>query len=490
MAFFPKQHKLIRLSAAILLATALSACAPKQETVFIISTNDIHGAIENIPNLATLVARYRAQDTASVFLVDAGDRWTGNPYVDMAVEDGKRVDGKPIIDLMNSLGYDVATFGNHEFDKGIGHLAIRTREAHFPVILANMDNDALPDYPTDPSLTLESMGGTRLTFLGLITNFINGHPDGKDEIFDGINFQSPYETASEYGTLRRGSDVFIALTHIGDDADSLLAVRVPLFDLIIGGHTHRVIDEPLIVNGTRITQTGKSLKYAGITEIRMKGRRIVSIENSLVKLDTVKADDDYREMIKKYYDNPVLAEKIGTLAADMSKTGIINLFTDLGRAELKTDIGLYHLGGIRVSELPAGDVAVKDAFAIEPFSSTFVKTHMTLGQIREMIINKFNDTANPKESHRADIFPSGFSYTIVTDERGEAVDVTFDHKLPYEAGRLYSVAMGDYMYLSYRFDKPVAEEYTGPITDMLIEYFRRNSPVTPDNRDRVFIRQR
>lgn len=490
MVFFSQKHKLTALAALMAASFVLSGCKPSHETIFIISTNDIHGAIENIPNLATLVGQYRAQDTASVFLVDAGDRWTGNPYVDMAVENGERVDGRPIIELMNMLGYDVATFGNHEYDKGMKHLAVRTRKAQFPVILANMDSDALPGYAVEPSLTLESIKGTRISFLGLITNFINGHPDGKDEIFEGVCFPSPYDTAIEHIGLENTSDVLVALTHTGDDADSLLAMRVPIFDLIIGGHTHRVIDEPLIVNGVRITQTGKSLKYAGVTTLKMKRGKLASIDNQLVNLDTIAADPYYAQAIEKYYDNPVLAEKVGSLSAGMTKTGVANLFADIIRKDMNTDFAFYHIGGIRVNGFPQGDVVMGDIFAVEPFSSTAVKSHMTLEQIRTMIINKFNDTANPKESHREDIFPSGLSYTIVTDERGEAVDVTFDHKFYPERGKLYSVAMGDYMFAGYKFDKPQAEEYSGTITDMLIDYFRTNSPVIPDNKDRVFIRRR
>ena len=476
----------------LLCTLTLFGCKTGQETIFIISTNDIHGAIENVPALATVVEKYRSQDTASVFLVDAGDRWTGNPYVDMAVEDGARVDGKPIIDLMNSLGYDAGTFGNHEFDKGLAHLDNRTSGAEFPVILANVDTGTSPLTQPEPYIILTSKGGSRLAFVGLITNFINGHPDGKDEIFEGTEFHSPYETAEKYTSLGHRNEVLIALTHTGDDADSLMALHVPGYDLIIGGHTHRVIDQfnPVIVNGTRITQTGKSLKYAGITTIRMKGRKIKSIDNELIKLDTVAPHPVYSEKIEKYYDNPVLTEPVGSLASDMTKAGVINMFTDVVRADMGTDFAFYHLGGVRVPGFPAGTVTRGDLYAAEPFSSTAVKCQMTLDEIRQMIINKFNDTQNMKESHREDIFPSGMSYTIVTDEQGEAVDVTFDHRLAYESGILYSVAMSDYMFGNYKFEKPRAEEMSAPLTDLFEEYFKGNSPVTPDNGMRVFIRRR
>ena len=67
---------------ALLVAFAAVACAPREENLIIISTSDTHAKIEMLPRLAAFVEEARSQDTARVFLVDAGDRWTGNPYVD------------------------------------------------------------------------------------------------------------------------------------------------------------------------------------------------------------------------------------------------------------------------------------------------------------------------------------------------------------------------------------------------------------------------
>ena len=92
----------------ILLAAAAAACAPRERTLVLLSTNDMHAKIQNFPRLAAAVENCR--DTAQlVVLVDAGDRWTGNAYVDMAA-----TPGMPMIALMNRLGYDVATLGRSE----------------------------------------------------------------------------------------------------------------------------------------------------------------------------------------------------------------------------------------------------------------------------------------------------------------------------------------------------------------------------------------
>ena len=90
----------------------------------ILSTNDMHASLDNMARLATAVKECR--DTVFTVVVDAGDRWTGNAYVDKA--EHKCL---PVIEMMNSIGYDVATLGNHEFDYGQELLRERISQADF-----------------------------------------------------------------------------------------------------------------------------------------------------------------------------------------------------------------------------------------------------------------------------------------------------------------------------------------------------------------------
>lgn len=98
----------------VLLLAIFSACqSDKNMTaattrVVIISTNDIHAQIDHFPKFATFLKQIRAENP-HVLLVDGGDRFSGNVYVDNAKEKGK-----PMFDLMGKLGYDVATLGNHD----------------------------------------------------------------------------------------------------------------------------------------------------------------------------------------------------------------------------------------------------------------------------------------------------------------------------------------------------------------------------------------
>ena len=101
----------------------------------ILSTNDMHASLENMARLATAVKECR--DTVFTVVVDAGDRWTGNAYVDLA--EGRL----PMIRLMNSVGYDVVTLGNHDFDAGIETLDRAVKYAEFDVVCANIVADVI-----------------------------------------------------------------------------------------------------------------------------------------------------------------------------------------------------------------------------------------------------------------------------------------------------------------------------------------------------------
>ena len=112
----------------------VSCAQPKsgnESHIYIISTNDMHANIEAMPRLATLVKEFEAK--GETIVVDSGDRVTGNAYVDDDAEPGI-----PMIELMNAVGYDVVTLGNHEFDKGREVLYAMVDASEFEWVCSNM----------------------------------------------------------------------------------------------------------------------------------------------------------------------------------------------------------------------------------------------------------------------------------------------------------------------------------------------------------------
>ncbi len=454
------------------------ACAPREENIIIISTSDIHAKLDMLPRLATLVDEARAQDSARVFLVDAGDRWTGNPFVDMAPHAGR-----PIIEQMNRLGYDVATFGNHEFDMGLDTLQKRVEDAEFDLVLANVNTGDTPLRQPKPYV-IKRAGGVKVGFLGIVTNYASGHPDGRDAIFVGTEFFSPEWVAERYGReLREKCDVMVVLSHCGLDRDSTnLVTALPYADLIVSGHTHEKSDKR--VGGVQIVQGNSKLRAVGLTTIKVVDGEIQNLHSCYIELPEEEKESTKAE-IQTYFDDPYINESIGTLTADATKTGLAHLMADEGRRVAGTDLAFYHIGGTRIGFLPAGEVTRANIFELEPFSSTMVVTEMSLVEIKEVIINKFNDTTNYKESHRVDLMPSGLTYEIVTNKSGDAVDVRLHPEVKKD---VYTVAMSNYVYenKTYAYSRRAESHRTPLVTTYLIDRLSQG-PYTPDNTPRGVI---
>ena len=296
----------------ILLAAAAAACAPRERTLVLLSTNDMHAKIQNFPRLAAAVENCR--DTAQlVVLVDAGDRWTGNAYVDMAA-----TPGMPMIALMNRLGYDVATLGNHEFDHGQAFLGRMIDSMAFEVVCANVTSDTCT-FPQLPPYVVLDKDGIRIGFVGVVTNYEGpGHPAGNASSFEGLEFPDPQAMAMKYAAeLRPKVDLLVLVSHMGDDRDVELLGKETRFDVVIGGHTHVKVDS--LVNGTLLTQTGKYLKNVGVTAVRFRGGKIEGIESRLVPLDGYAPDASYQAEVDRYYADPELNKPVGAFAGPADK---------------------------------------------------------------------------------------------------------------------------------------------------------------------------
>ena len=441
-----------------------------QREIVILSTNDIHANIKNFARLATAVNECR--DTVATLVVDAGDRWTGNAFVDLAPEPRK-----PIIDLMNELGYDVVGFGNHEFDGGQEFLSDILSKQNFATVCTNIETIE-GDFPQIPPYVVVEADGVRVGFASVVTNYAHGYPDGNPQSFVGLRFPDPQQSAGEVvATLRAKSDVSVLLSHMGWVKDIEFAAENDGYDLIISGHTHVLADT--LVNRTVIGQTRKNLIAVGATTIRMKGRKVESVEYRNHMLTDFEPDSLFAARVAEIMADPYLNEAVGENVERLDHVGLGKMQASIVRDAVDAEVGFYHYGGVRLAELPAGAVSRATLFDLEPFFSAVAWMWMTPAQMREMIMTKFNDVGNVKESHRVDLY-STTPYTIITDNSGDAVDVRF-HQL--KEGRSYKVAMCSYIAETYKIG--VEERtivYDILVLDKCIEFFRSNSPVTLSNK--------
>ncbi len=439
-----------------------------EQTFVILSTNDMHSQIDKFPALATAIEACR--DTVDVVLVDAGDRCTGNAFVDL-------VDlYAPIYELMNHLEYDVAVYGNHEFDKGLANLAQVDLQVTYPILGANIESNT-PLFPQPIGHHIIEVGGKKIAFVGVVSNYDNGHPSGKDECYEGLVFENPHVAASEYAHLSENCDMLIMLSHCGLERDEEFAASeyAEGYDMVVSSHSHDMANN--WVGDILVTQTGSRLKNIGATTVTIDKEGKVKLSHRNIPLSTYEPDAKVAAMVEEYYRNPELNATIGQAAADFDDVALRNMFAETIRARTNSNIGIYHAGGVRIEELKAGDVSLATVLNAEPFGSTIAIVKMTQEQIKALIMSKFNDKQNISEAHYIDLVTT-VPYEIITDQSGDAVDIIFP---TLSSSRVYNVAMGDYIFKSYRgLEYSDAKLTDILITDVLEQFITKSKSITPD----------
>lgn len=263
-----------RLLLTILVISCLCVVEAQNQPMVIMHTNDTHSQIDpysykNDHNVGGALRReaaireVRAQHPCNL-LLDAGDFSQGTPYFNV-------FRGYVEVRLMNAMGYDAATLGNHEFDNGCAELAARLKTAKFPVVNANYQfaNKKLAKV-VKPYVIIER-GGHKIGIFGLGVNldsYVAPH------IAREVTYLDPVETAKKMvkELQARNCDMIICLSHVGVDTtktdnDYNIARQVPEIDVIVGGHSHEELNPPVVVGNTRICQMTNRGKCFGILTI-------------------------------------------------------------------------------------------------------------------------------------------------------------------------------------------------------------------------------
>ncbi|MDX2415017.1 MAG: bifunctional UDP-sugar hydrolase/5'-nucleotidase [Bacteroidales bacterium] len=331
----------------------------------IFSINDPHGQINNFSKIKYIVDE--AELSGNVLVVSGGDIFSGNPVVDFVDEKGFAM-----IDLMNRSGFDAAVLGNHEFDYGQAVLKARMEQAEFDFICANADMSASIVPQPDPYTTI-SVGNLDVTFLGMVqTSYTSGAyiPATHPLKLEGISFQQAQNVINDYATLKEDteSDILVLLSHLGANMDNYMATNYPYMDLIIGGHSHAIIDD--IVNDIPIYQCGANLNYLGKITLTIKDRALVSEDFELINLNTfTEYNSEMALLIDNYNNVPELEEVIGYTGTYLSRGSNLGCFyTDALREALNTDVSFQNGGGLR-ADIDAGDITVREIYEMDPFNN-------------------------------------------------------------------------------------------------------------------------
>ncbi|MBQ1290616.1 MAG: bifunctional metallophosphatase/5'-nucleotidase [Lachnospiraceae bacterium] len=353
-----------------------------------------------IVRLSGYVKKTRSEEK-NVLYLNAGDLFRGS------VIDSEYM-GLSTIDLMNLLRPDVTTVGNHEVDYGVAHLLFLEKCAHFPIINANLfisiNNARL--FEPYREVTLDGM---RILVIGILTEEVLSSTKGEKVIGTFIDVE---EAAKEVGVIcdnyrTKSTDLVILLTHIGIEEDRKLAELLHPdwgVDLIIGGHSHTMMEKPEVINGIPIVQVGKGSGQIGRFDIEYDTfwNRIVALKWQCIPIneETAPKDPIMEQLLERYRGetDAKYLRVVTTFARELThpsriqETELGNLYSDLLQTDSSFDIMMMGSGAIRKEKL-GPIVAYQDMLENTPFDDVLWMLKVTGEQFRRMIQYVFRDDA-------------------------------------------------------------------------------------------------
>ena len=382
----------------------------KGKTV-ILHTNDVHGAIDKYAKVAALKNECYDRGASAVVLLDAGDFSQGSTYVSLSK-------GATAVELMNAVGYDAVTLGNHEFDYGFPQLKanLSYSAADFLVTCVNLvDDEGAPIFApgaTAPVTDADDNPLFNLTVMGVATP--ETQTKANPALMKGLTFlsgQKLYDAANAKIKVAReegNADIVIALTHLGVDASSEpnrsidFVKNVPGVDIVIDGHSHTVMTANK--DNGMIQSTGTGLAYVGAFVIDNATKSVES--NGLIDLSTYTKEDASVKAIADRIIGEVDAEYGKVFAKTevelngdkepgnrTEETNMGDLITDAMMWAVKTRmpsinmenaVAITNGGGIRAA-IKAGDITKKDVFTVLPFGNTLTVVNVTGAELLEAL---------------------------------------------------------------------------------------------------------
>ena len=373
------------------------------DSIIILHTNDVHGAIDGYAKAAALKKTYEDMG-AYVLLMDAGDFIQGDPTVSTS-------EGATAVELMNMAGYDVAAPGNHEFDYGYANLKDLAGKAEFPIVAANVLYGGKTAF-TD-NVTFTAPDGTKIGVFGLDTpeTSTKAHPakiKGVTFLADDDLVACAQEQVNELEA--EGCDIIVCLGHLGIDDESTgnrsidLLEEVDGVDLFIDGHSHSDLNDVLeavgedgLVNGTLLTSTGTKFESIGVVVISDGVMQAINIPTSDIVVKPDKTVADRAAAVQKEIDDEYGAAfaktevELNGVKAEVrtGETNLGNLITDAlvwGAAEAgtKVDAAVTNGGGIRAS-IAKGGITKKNVNTVLPFGNTLSIVKVTGAELLEAL---------------------------------------------------------------------------------------------------------
>ncbi|WLD93112.1 5'-nucleotidase C-terminal domain-containing protein [Alkalihalobacillus sp. AL-G] len=500
--------------------TAVDSGANDNIKVQLLGVNDLHGKIDVTDTIEGV--KYGRMDYLAASL---NEREATNPNT-LTVHSGDMVGAsspvsallqdEPTVEMMEAMGFDVGTLGNHEFDEGVDEMMRLINGGDhpegtenydgidFPMVAANVEYKDTGELVLDPYTVLE-IGGTKIGFIGIVTTETPSMviPDG----IQNVRFTDEAGAVNRFVPELReqGVEAIVVLAHepgnqsgetaTGEVADLATSINDAV-DVIFAAHNHvkvnAVVDNKLIVQAW---EYGKAFADVDLeidpatNDIVKKSAEIVDVVQSGITPDAeiTAILDKYLEMV-----GPKLTEVVGEAAIPLEggyatkglygDNALGNLIAEGMRWEMDADFALMNGGGIR-DNLDAGPITWGELYNIQPFGNTLVKLHVTGDDLRKVLNTQFHPWYGP------DVSIAGFRYTW-NEETNEVVSLYLPDGSEVQPDETYTVVVNNYMYPhgtdDYRLFELAENPVQGPndleATIHYIESFDEAIEIHPDAR--------
>ena len=495
-----------------------TALASESERIRIISTNDIHsylrpiyyryldepkpwgkqsmegdyankseyeGRTGGMAYAATIINRFRSEKPDKNLLVDSGDTWHGSG---LSAFDR----GVSMVKIMNAIGYDAMVPGNWEFIYSKDHFLDLIDQADFPVVAYNLVDKDWGD-PVLDQYTIKEVGDLRVAIVGMtypwtaLTSAITGA--AKWWKF-GIQEAEAVELIARIRAEEK-PDLIVFISHGGYGYDQRFAQRIDGIDIMVSGHTHNPVFDPVIWNDTIIYESGAHAEFVSSLDVEVKDKKVVSYNYQLVKVnqDYIPADPEIEKLVdeayKPYADK--LSEVIGQAEGvfyrrDYWQSTLGNLITDVLRSTQGTDLSFFPAWRYGATLMP-GDITVEDVYNTIPTGGQVITYNMTSKQIRYLLENIIESVVSNDAYARVGGDMIRFSGLNIVYDLGNAqgeriVSMTTADGKPFSADKEYSIAS-----VNTRFQNNPLFGASNVITtdkifaEELINYIRANTPI-------------
>jgi 5'-nucleotidase/UDP-sugar diphosphatase len=479
-----------------------SVLAQEAVTIRFVQTNDIdrmgpEKGRGGFARLATVVKEERAKGNA--FFVHAGD--TISPSLLSGFDKGAHV-----IDILNRIGVDAMTPGNHEFDLGPEAFRARMAEAKFDVLATNIvDGNGIPaNTKADKVVDVQ---GVKVAFFGLTTEDTPIASSPGD-----IKFSSTINTArAKAKELReKGADIIVAIAHTPLDVDMIIA-RSAGVDVIIGGH-----DEHLLAfydGKVTLTESESQGNYIVITDLSVTksqkdGKTTVAWTPNFRIIDsaTVKPDPEIEAVVKGYEDklSKELDIEIGMTETPLDsrratvrggEAAMGNLVADALRASVGADVAITNGGGLRADkEYEAGQkLTRRDILAELPFGNTTVLMELSGEKLKAALENGVSQVRE-----LGGRFPQVSGLVVEVDLKepaGSRIKSVKVNGQPLDPAKTYKLATNDFMarggdgYRAFIDGKSLVDVAASQLmASQVIDYVTKAGKVAPKVEGRVVLR--